>query len=179
MIPNATFGGVPNAAALNIDARFPYFGRNNVWVFTDNYSQSIGAHNLKVGVYVEKSAVNQANGTAFNGTFSFDRDPNNAADTGYAFANALTGTVTSYTESDGQPAGHVRDLRVEWYAQDTWRISRRLTIDAGLRFYWLRPNLNAFPRTAVFDPGRMTAASSRRSLRPLSIRAARASAGIR
>ncbi len=153
VVPNATFGGVPNAAQLNIDARFPYFGRNNVWIWADNYSQVVGPHNLKFGIYVEKSAVNESNGTFFNGTFAFDRDPNNPLDTGYAFSNALTGAVTTYTESDGQPPGHVRDLRVEWYAQDTWRVSRRFTIDAGLRLYWLRPNLNAFPRTAVFDPG--------------------------
>ena len=124
VIPNATFGGIPNAAQLIIDARFPYFGRNNVWTFADNYAEIRGAHNLKAGVYLEKSAVNESNGTSFNGTFSFDRDPNNPLDTGYAFANALTGAVTGYTESDGQPAGHVRDLRVEWYAQDTWSRSR-------------------------------------------------------
>ena len=152
VIPNATFGGIANAAQLNIDARFPYFGRNNVWVLSDGYSQIKGAHSLKAGFYLEKSAVNESNGTFFNGTFAFDRDPNNPLDTGYAFANALTGSVTTYTESDGQPAGHVRDLRVEWYAQDTWRVSKRLTIDAGMRFYWLRPNLNAFPQTVVFDP---------------------------
>jgi hypothetical protein len=161
VIPNATFGGIPNAAQLNIDARFPYFGRNNVWVFSDNYSQIAGAHNLKFGVYLEKSAVNESNGTSFNGTFAFDRDPNNPLDTGYAFANALTGAVASYTESDGQPAGHVHDLRVEWYAQDTWRVSRRVTIEAGLRLYWLRPSFNAYPRSAIFDP-----ATYDRSLQP-------------
>jgi hypothetical protein len=152
VIPNATFGGVPNAAALNIDARFPYFGRNNVWNYIDNYSQISGAHNLKLGIYVEHSAVNEVNGTPFNGTFAFDRDPNNPLDTGYAFSNALLGSVDSYTEADGQPAGHVRDLRVEWYAQDHWRVSRRFTLEAGVRFYWLRPSINAFPNVAIFDP---------------------------
>ena len=88
LVPNATFGGIPNAAQLNIDARFPYFGRNNVWVYMDNYSWITGPHNLKFGVYVEHSAVNEANGTFFNGTFTFDRDPNNPLDTRYAFANA-------------------------------------------------------------------------------------------
>ena len=152
VVPNATFGGISNAPALNIDARFPYFGRNNVWVFTDNYSQIVGPHNLKFGVYLEKSAVNESNGTSFNGTFAFDRDPNNPLDTGYAFSNALVGSVDSYTESNGHPGGHVHDLRVEWYAQDAWRVSRRFTIDAGIRFYWLRPSINAAGSTAAFDP---------------------------
>ena len=152
LIPNATFGGIPNAPALNIDARFPYFGRNNVWDYTDNYSLALGAHRIKLGAFFEHSAVNEANGTAFNGTFAFDRDPNNPLDTGYAFANALIGSVDSYTEANGHPGGHVHDYRVEWYGQDSWRVSRRVTIEAGLRFYWLRPSVNAFGPLAIFNP---------------------------
>jgi hypothetical protein len=152
LVPNATFVGVPNAGGLNIDARFPYFGRNNVWVYMDNYSWIRGAHNMKFGVYFEHSAVNEANGTSFNGTFAFNSDANNPLDTGYAFANALIGSVDSYTESTGHPGGHIRDKRVEWYAQDNWRVTRRFTIDAGLRFYFLLPAYNAGSPYAAFDP---------------------------
>jgi hypothetical protein len=153
LVPNATFAGIPNAPQLNIDARFPYFGRNNLWVYMDNFSWIRGAHNMKFGGYYEHSAVNEANGTFFNGTFAFDRDPNNPLDTGYAFSNALLGSVDSYKESNGQPGGHVRNNRVEWFAQDNWRATRRLTIDVGLRFYWFEPGYNADNQTAVFDPG--------------------------
>ena len=165
-IPNATFGGVSDAPALSIDARFPYFGRNNVWVYTDSYSQIAGAHRLKFGVYVEQSAVNEANGTSFNGTFAFDRDPNNPLDTGYAFSNALIGSVDSYTESSGHPGAHVHDLRVEWYAQDTWKVSKRFTVDAGIRFYWFRPSFNAFGPTAVFDPNTYNASKQPPLIQP-------------
>ena len=152
LVPNATFGGVSDAGALNIDARFPYFGRNNVWVYMDNYSWISGAHNMKYGVYFEHSAVNEANGTSFNGTFAFDRDPNNPLDTGYAFANALIGSVDSYTESTGHPGGHVRDKRLEWYGQDNWRATRRFTVDLGLRLYLFVPAYNAGTQYAAFDP---------------------------
>jgi hypothetical protein len=151
VVPNATFGGIPNAGGLYIDPRFPYFGRNNVYVYMDNYSWVHGQHNMKFGVYFEHSAVNEANGTSFNGTFAFDTDPHNPLDTGYAFANAVLGSVDSYAESTGHPGGHVRDKRVEWYGQDNWRVTRRLTIDAGLRFYFLLPGYNATPY-AAFDP---------------------------
>ena len=152
VVPNATFTGTPNAGALFIDPRFPYFGRNNVWVYMDNYSWTRGAHNMKYGIYFEHSAVNEANGTPFNGTFSFNTDANNPLDTGYAFANALVGSVDTYTEATGQPGGHVRDKRLEWYGQDNWRATRRLTVDAGLRFYFLLPSYNANTPYAAFDP---------------------------
>jgi hypothetical protein len=151
VVPNATFGGTPNAGGLYIDPRFPYFGRNNVWVYMDNYSWVHGQHDMKFGVYFEYSAVNEANGTAFNGTFGFDTDPNNPLDTGYAFANAALGSVDSYAEATAHPGGHVRDKRVEWYGQDNWKATRRLTIDAGLRFYFLLPGYNATPY-AAFNP---------------------------
>ena len=152
LVPNATFGGIPNAGGLNIDARFPYYGRNNVWEYMDNFSWIDGRHNMKFGVFFEHSAVNEANGESFNGTFSFNADANNPLDTGYAFANAVLGNVDSYAESTGIPGGHVRDKRVEWYAQDNWRATKRLTIDAGLRFYFLNPGYNAKVPYAAFDP---------------------------
>jgi hypothetical protein len=153
LVPNATFAGIPNAGQLNIDARFPYFGRNNVWVYMDNYSWIRGPHSLKFGVYYEHSAVNEANGTAFNGTFAFDRDPNNPLDTRYAFSNALLGSVDSYREATGQPGGHTRNNRVEWFVQDNWRAARRFTVDLGVRFYWFEPTYNSKTQTAAFAPG--------------------------
>jgi len=152
LVPNATFGGIPNAGQLNIDARFPYFGRNNVWVYMDNYSWVTGKHNLKLGMYFEHSAVNESNGTFFNGTFAFDRDPLNPLDAGYAYANALIGSISNYTESTAQPGGHTRNKRVEWFAQDNWRATRRFTVDLGVRFYALIPTFNAETQYSAFDP---------------------------
>lgn len=152
VIPNATFSGIPNAPQLFIDPRFPYFGRNNVWVWMDNFSWTHGPHNMKYGVYIEYSAVNESNSTSFNGTFAFNEDANNPLDSGYTFANAILGNVDSYSESTGHQGGHVRDRRVEWYAQDNWRVTRRLTIDAGLRFYFLLPSYNGKVPYAAFDP---------------------------
>lgn len=166
LVPNATFAGVPSAPQLNIDARFPYFGRNNVWEYMDNYSQIHGRHSMKFGVFFEHSAVNEANGVAFNGTFAFDRDPNNPLDTGYAFSNAILGSVDSYSESSGQAPGHVRDYRVEWYAQDAWHATRRLTIEAGLRFYWFNPSFNANTQVAAFNPGAYNASQQPPLIQP-------------
>jgi hypothetical protein len=166
LVPNATFGGVPSAPQLNIDSRYPYFGANNVWQYADNLSLSRGAHHFKLGAFADLSRKNSQLGTAFNGTFAFDRDANNPLDTGYAFSNALLGTVDSYTESTGHPVTRARDVNVEWYAQDAWRASRRLTIEAGLRFYWIRPTLGAGSQLAGFDLGAYQAAEQPPLIQP-------------
>jgi hypothetical protein len=152
LVPNATFAGVSDAPALTIDPRFPYFGRN-VWEYMDNSSLIVGAHHLKFGAFGENSAVNEANGTPFNGTFGFDRDANNPLATGYAFSNAPIGSVDRYTQANGHPGGHVPDFRLEWYGQDSWRATRRLTIEAGIRFYWFKRAYNAETPVAIFNPG--------------------------
>jgi Carboxypeptidase regulatory-like domain len=151
LIPNATFAGVSDPPQFNIDQRYPYFGPDNVWNYFDNYSEVRGAHNLKAGFFVERSATNRQLASAFNGVIAFDRDANNPLDTGYAFSNALIGTVDSYTESSQHPVGHGRDLNVEWYVQDTWRAAKRFTIDAGLRFYYLRATVTGGTPLAAFD----------------------------
>ncbi len=152
LIPNATFAGVSDAPQLNIDQRYPYFGPDNIWDYYDHYSENRGNHSLKAGIFVERSSTSKQLASAFNGLIAFDRDANNPQDTGYAFANALIGSVDSYTESSQHPVGHGRDLNVEWYAQDTWRAAPRLTIDAGVRFYELKATVAAGNQLAAFDP---------------------------
>jgi hypothetical protein len=152
LIPNANFGGVPNAGTLNIEARYPFFGTNNIWNWSDNISWITGPHNLKFGVYIERTTRNAARGSSFNGTFNFNRDVNNPLDTNYAYSNALLGSVQSYTESTNHPHGHSRYLNVEWFAQDTWKITRRLTIDGGVRFYYIEPSYSSGDQLSSWDP---------------------------
>ncbi len=58
---------------------------------------------------------------------------------------------TRYTESNGHPSAHGRYNNVEWFAQDTWRVSRRVTIDAGVRFYYIKPTISAGDKLGAFD----------------------------
>ncbi len=151
LVPNATFGGVQSAPQLNIESRYPFFGTNNIWNWSDNFSNILGPHNTKLGIYIEKTTRNAARGTAFNGTFNFDRNVNNPLDTNYAFSNALLGVVNAYTESNAHPHGHARYINVEWFAQDNWRVTKRFTIDAGVRFYYIQPTWGANDKFSIFD----------------------------
>lgn len=153
LVPQANFGGVPNAGILNIEQRFPFFGTNNIWNWSNNLSKIWGSHNTKFGIYVERTTRNAARGSAFNGTFNFNRDVNNPFDTNFAYSNALLGSIQSYTEADAKLDGHARYLNVEWFAQDTWKITRRFTIDAGVRFYYIQPTWSAGDKLAAFDLG--------------------------
>ena len=153
LVPNATFGGgIANAPQFNIEQRFPFFGTNNIWNYSDNISKIWGAHNMKAGFYLEYTTRNAARAAAFNGTFNFDRNTNNPLDTNHPFANALLGVVNSYTEADKKLDGHARYKNIEWFVQDNWKATKRLTLDYGLRFYWIQPTLSDGDNLAYFDP---------------------------
>lgn len=151
LVPQATFGGLPNATQLNIEQRFPFFGTNNIWNYSDNISWVRGDHNLKAGFYFEYTTRNAARGSAFNGTFNFDRNLNNPLDTNHPFANALIGSVNAYTEANAKLEGHARYRQIEWFVQDNWKVTRRFTVDAGLRFYYIEPTYSEGDSLAYFD----------------------------
>jgi hypothetical protein len=49
---------------------------------------------------------------------------------------------------------------VEWYAQDSWRVTRRFTLDFGMRFYWIQPQYDRALQTSSFNPGLYDTAST-------------------
>jgi hypothetical protein len=180
LIPNATFGGVTNAPNFTVESRFPFRGRNTVWNISDNISAIRGAHMLKAGLYLDQTRRDASRASQFNGTINFGRSTLANFDTNYAFSNAILGSITSYTESDVHPSAAGRFRNLEWFAQDNWRVGRRFTIDAGIRFYQIVPTWVSGQKLAYFSlqdyqpqdapllilPYRATPASPRVGLNP-------------
>ncbi|MDW5267705.1 MULTISPECIES: TonB-dependent receptor [Acidobacteriaceae] len=171
VLPNATFGSVPNPLNILYESRFPFTGSNNDAVYFDNLSKVIGAHNLKAGIYVEHTA---RNGTAysplnsFNGSIDFSRNSNNPYDTNYAYSNALIGSINGYSESNNRPVAADRYTDVEWFAQDNWRTTKRLTLDLGVRFYEIGPtNQGNGQSLAGFVPSSFNPADAPKLIRPV------------
>jgi len=133
-IPDMTFGGVQNAITPSL-GNIPYTNENPVFTFADNFSWLRGSHALKFGMYIERMRKDEVGGPNTRGSFDFGRNTNNPLDTNYAFSNALLGIFNSYSEGTFRPYSHYRYTQVEWYAQDSWRVNSKLTLDLGLRMY--------------------------------------------
>jgi hypothetical protein len=95
----------------------------------------------------------------FNGFYDFGSDPFNGYDTGWSFANALSGVVKQYQESNRFGVGDALYKRFEWFAQDNWKVSRRLTIDVGVRFTFAQPGNSVGQPLSVFIPGNYSASA--------------------
>lgn len=154
LIPNATFAGVPTAATLNKDGRFPLHALNNLLNFDNKFTWNQGRHTWKAGAYVEWFQRDIGEPTDFAGSFDFGRNVNNPLDTGYAYSNAMLGVFNSYTEASSQPQVESRNILAEFFVQDNWRIASRLTLDYGLRLSLMPPIVEKNNAMAGFVPSR-------------------------
>ena len=138
IIPQARFTGVPgNPAAITYDGRTPLTGDDKLYTFNDTLTFVRGRHTYKAGMYFEHVRNEEGPTATFAGLYDFSSaDANNPGNTGYAYANALLGDFTSYTESTTRPGGGGLANVAEWFAQDTWRTTPKLTFDYGLRLAW-------------------------------------------
>ena len=137
-IPKLTFGGIPtaySAAAVTYDGREPLSGWDTNITGTNNLTYIRGAHTFKAGLYYELSRFGQAATSNFGGTFDFSNSSLDPTNTGYAFANAAVGHFASYTEDLGRGPDNSKRPTYAWFVQDTWKASRKLTIDLGVRMY--------------------------------------------
>ncbi len=152
ILPNATYGGVSLPANLFVEQRFPHIADHTILNFTDSLTKTWRGHTIKAGIYVDHFSTNRKIYGVFNGSYAFDRNANNPLDTGYAYSNGILGVFSSYTESSNLIFRQYRLHNVEWFAQDNWKINRKLTLDLGVRFYWAPPTTDTQNLFSGFDP---------------------------
>ena len=171
--PRSTAGLPGTIGAFNIEQRFPFFGYNTLFNISGNVTKIKGAHTMKTGLFVERTTRPASRTSSFNGNFSFNTDNQNPLNTNVGFANGLLGAITEYTESDGHPSAHGEFFITEWYAQDSWRLKRNLTFDAGVRFYYMTPTQSQGDDVAAFVPDRWTATQAPSLYQPVIVNGAR------
>ncbi len=168
-IPNFSFGGStpPNAASGNGQAnQIDYVNTNRIKQFSDNLSKIWGNHSIKAGIYVEYNRKLQPGGPSYLGNYSFSQDNNNPLDSGDAYANALLGNYDSYNENSAHFVYNVFYWNTEFFLQDDWRVGKRLTLNYGVRFYHLSPQIDLNKEFGYFDPARYKASAAPRIYTP-------------
>ena len=136
--PQSAGQGITNVPSVTFDNRFPFDGTDQMDTLTDSISWIKGAHSVKFGFYFEHVARNVSVASVYNtnGSYYFGSDTASPYDTGYGYSNLLIGSVQSYGEDSTRFVHHARYSQPEWYAQDSWRVNRRITVDYGVRFQY-------------------------------------------
>jgi hypothetical protein len=139
LIPSMDVGSaVSNRATMAWEGRFPMVDVSDSWSFTDSISKVWRKHLFKAGVQYEHVHYlfdHSGKSDVFTGSFNFGTNTNNTfTDTGYGYANALLGYFNSYSESTNRSQYSPVTPILEWYVQDSWKVTPRLTLDLGVRF---------------------------------------------
>ena len=149
----------------------PWSNRMDRYTWSDDYSKVAGKHQFKFGALLAHNVKDQPNNGDFNESPAFWGFPgtckeagtsgNNCANTAWGDAGSpgngiasilLKGSVWGYGESNAlhQAAGRYQDY--EFYGGDTFRATRRLTINYGFRWSLLMQPYAADNELSFFQP---------------------------
>jgi hypothetical protein len=156
VIPNFNFSGIPGPSGTQFTsfAGTPYANRNPVWNYIDNITKVTGRHTIKGGIYYEYAIKTENAFKPYNATIDFGRDPNNPGDTNWAFSNALLGNYLNYQQINKDPLPSYPYKNFEFYGQDTWKVTSKLTINYGLRIAFIKPFHDTLGLMSSFDPSK-------------------------
>ncbi len=153
----------------------PWNNREDRYTWTDDYSKVIGKHQVRVGVLLAHNLKDQANNGDFNeapafwsgaGGGSGTCPPNTPSctsswgggTTGNEIASILLkGSSFGYSEPSTLHPAASRYQDYEWYVSDSFKATRRLTLNYGIRWSLLMQpyvsnNQLDFFETSLFNP---------------------------
>src|SRR6266581_2598521 len=126
--PDASFGTNGNVPPQSFQRK---------WQFKDDVSKNIGRHTLKAGADYIWNPV-EGGFFEFNSTLEIDfvADPSAILSDKTTYPNgfATAGAVGSMSIANGDPYFLVATKQLGLYFQDDWKVSRRLTLNLGLRW---------------------------------------------
>lgn len=131
----------------------PITGPRNTYENAFDYSGSVtwihGRHEMKFGGGYQRDQINALQGIATNGFFVFAPFPFTDA-----FASFLSGNPVFFLQGRGADLSRgLRGNTLNAYAQDTYKINSRLTLNAGLRYDLPMPLTEIRNRQNLFEPG--------------------------
>jgi hypothetical protein len=134
---NFTLGSVPDR----------FYQINNDFELSDNFSKVVGTHTLKMGGQFDYDQINTHPFADLNGSFNFY-----GTETGLDFADFLLGVPSQYTQNDLRPF-YGRNKYLGVYGQDSWRATKSLTLNFGVRWDRIEPWYEKYNNNITLVPG--------------------------
>lgn len=122
---------------------------------TDDWSWLRGNHYIQAGINIVFGTKRQTDFAASNGQWFF-----NGQFTGDPIADYLLGLPNQFQQASTETRPYVHYKIVSPYAQDRWKINRKLTVTAGIRLEYLPVPHPQRGYETIFDPARYNPANA-------------------
>jgi hypothetical protein len=132
---------------------FADFARNN-YTFNDDLHWTRGNHNFTFGGHIELSKYDLNNVGTENGSFTF-----NSTNTNNALGSFQIGYLYGFAQGNAEFLAN-RNHFPGLYAEDSWKATRRLTLNYGLRWETFSPWTNKLNEQTLFNPAAYAANTS-------------------
>jgi hypothetical protein len=116
----------------------------------DTVSWIHGQHTLRAGATVIRYRKDQNGRSNYDGSIVYNTS-GNPNTTGYALSDALLGNFQTYTEAAYDPMGHYRYTEPAAFVDESWKASRKLTINLGLRYEYMMAMYSTVNNLSNFD----------------------------
>jgi hypothetical protein len=139
----------------------PWENANPTYGYRDTVTKIIGSHNLQFGgefIAIQKNEPNAPTSDGLGGVLSFDET--SPVSTGNSFADFLTGNIAKYGQTSAIVKYYYRYKIFEPYFQDDWHVTKRLTLNLGLRVSLFQTNRDISKASFNFDPSVWTMAAA-------------------
>ena len=153
------YGRAPNVSIAGYtgltNGNGPYFERNIDKNIFDNLSIQHGNHTIRLGLTAMWMTKTE-NATSGEATFNFG----SAVNGNNPFANFLLGQADSYSQPSKDTVPHLDYTNFEFYVQDDWKVTRRLTVNLGVRYSYFPSPTDSNHTLLNFDPLAYNAANA-------------------
>ena len=106
-----------------------WYQNDSTTQLSEQLSWNHGSHNVVAGLEFGRLATGRAAVNSARGAFTF-----NGTITGYAPADFILGTPQTFATPGPEVRGRVEEWRDGFFVQDKWQISRKLTLNYGIRY---------------------------------------------
>ncbi|MBI3427400.1 MAG: TonB-dependent receptor [Acidobacteria bacterium] len=129
-----------------------------LWSFKDDFSLSLGKHNFKTGMSFQSQRAFGFGQQDIAGRAGFSYLTTSvpgatSATSGSSFASFLLGEAISGRTETVRSVPQIYQY-YGWYFQDDWRLSRKLTVNLGLRYEFTKPPFTQNDQYSDFTPNR-------------------------
>ncbi|HLK05337.1 MAG TPA: carboxypeptidase regulatory-like domain-containing protein [Candidatus Acidoferrum sp.] len=129
---------------------FPWNNANPTYTYRDNMTKIFGNHTFQFGAYAAFAQKNEDNSPNVQGILTFDAA--SGVTTGNSFADMLLGNIASYKQWNQILKYYNRYKIIEPYFNDDFRVTKKLTLNLGLRMSLFGTYRERYRNAFNFDP---------------------------